>query len=127
MTFLCTKKIGVSKPIESPHLRKEDSKEKLWRLLLSDRQFYAFEFSRDQIVQGILIDFLCLEVKFGIRIESGNSDVEQQPLKPVIKNTLKTAGYEIIILSPEEVNDSFDQTISLLDQKFTSLTRFQCG
>jgi very-short-patch-repair endonuclease len=117
----------VTGPIDSTLSDLKNSKEKLWSLLLSDKQFYAYEFYRDQIVCGIPIDFLCAEIKFGICIEATGIKSTDRLLTPIIKTCLKDAGYEIILLSSEEILKSFDRTVSFLDEQFTSLTRFQCG
>jgi very-short-patch-repair endonuclease len=127
MAFLCAKELDVSKTKDSIQSGLANSRDKLWKLLLSEKQFYAFEFVRDQIIEGIRVDFYCEEVKFGIGIESTKLNFEHRLLTPTISKQMKDSGYQIIILSPEEIMDTFEQTVSLLDQRFTSLTRFQCG
>lgn len=117
----------MSKRSDSTQLELESSKGKLWNLLLSNKQFYAFEFSRDQIIDGIQLDFLCSEAKFGICVEPSGFNTAQRLLTSVVRTRLEAAGYQIIILSSEEITDAFSSTVSFLDEQFTTLTRFQCG
>ena len=43
--------------------------ERLWAGLFSEKNFYAFEFTRDILVENISINFYCNEVKFAVLIE----------------------------------------------------------
>ncbi|MBK8501874.1 MAG: DUF559 domain-containing protein [Saprospiraceae bacterium] len=117
----------MSKPIDSAFSGQGSGKEKLWNLLLSDKQFYAYKFTRNEIIAGVPIDFLCREVKFGICVEPPGLKSTNRLLTPIINTRLKDAGYQIIALSSEEILTAFDATVSFLDQEFTSLIRFHCG
>lgn len=105
----------------------ETSREKLWNQLLADRQFYAFEFLKDQVIEGIRVDFLCAEVSFAIRIEPNKKMAGRSQLTPAEKKQLKDKGFSILIISTQEVLENYTQVVQLIDREFTSLTKFQCG
>lgn len=100
--------------------------ERLWADLFSEKNFYAFEFTRDILVENIPFNFYCNEVKFAVLIEDKPTREEIIERNSFIKE-LENGGYEVVLLSANEVIDQYTETVNLLDKKFTSITRFQCG
>ena len=100
--------------------------EKLWDNLLSRKQFYAFEFLRNQTINDVKLDFYCPEASFAIRIEN-HVDAMAIQKRNRDKKALEDLGYKFIVLSTEEVLNDYEETVRLLDREFTSQTRFQCG
>ena len=67
--------------------RATDAEQLLWHYL-RNRKFYGFKFRRQHVLQGYIVDFVCLEKKLIIELDGGQH-VEQAEY-----DTTRTAKFE---------------------------------
>jgi len=78
------------------HLRQNqtDAELRLWQQL-RDRRFQNFKFRRQQILQGYIVDFICLEKKLIIELDGGQQSKKDMILHVVVG--LKEMGFECYV------------------------------
>ena len=55
---------------KQPNKQLINSSEKLWADLLTNKNFFGYEFIRNRPIQDVFFDFICPEIRFAIMIQN---------------------------------------------------------
>ena len=96
------------------HLRQNqtDAELRLWQQL-RDRRFQNFKFRRQQILQGYIVDFICLEKKLIIELDGGQH-VEQEGYDIARSSRLERNGFRVLRFWNNEVLKNSGEVLEVI-------------
>ncbi len=85
------------------------TEEKLWQALRG-RQLQGLKFRRQQLINGYVADFCCLDLKLTVEID-GKQHNERAEYDRLRTEEIARAGFSEIRFTNDEVNERFDWVI----------------
>ncbi|NND31918.1 MAG: DUF559 domain-containing protein [Saprospiraceae bacterium] len=102
-----------------------DATQFLWENLFKEKNFYGYEFNRDQLLFDLQVDFFCAEVNFAVLIVDPISENRSFP-KAEFRKSISEKGLKLIIISRQEISQDYNQTIDYITKEFINLVGYDC-
>ncbi len=112
---------GLLKDLSKQHKNNPTDEENiLWRQLRANQ--IGYHIRRQHIIDEYIVDFVCLQKKLNIEVDSGyHNSKEQKENDDARTNYLKELGYDEIRFSNEEVKHNVDTVVEKIKQKLNSM------
>ena len=89
------------------------AEKRIWKAILSRKQFKGFRFLRQRPIDKFIVDFFCPELKLIIEID-GNSHFQKPEYDFYRQERLKSLGFEIVRYTEGEVLQNLESVHSSL-------------
>jgi len=89
-----------------------DAEHRLW-YYLRNRHFQGFKFKRQQMIQGYIVDFVCLETKLVIELD-GSQYTDQQTYDEIRTQKLHKDGFRVLRFWNVEVFTNIEGVLEVI-------------